>query len=425
MSATRHRGWARQYSVLGLLACLGAPACGSSAKGEGEQGGTSSGGSAGSSTQGGAAGTSANAGTGGQAAGGQAGTQPVASPSAADLARQLGTQSVLLVGLGGVDAEEIQTQGIQVALYERYLVGVGVDAWPYWNQPDGAYVDRVVGAAATELGAVPMFTLYQMATAGDGNISAVIGDDALMSDYWAQTKLLFARLAIYDKPALVNVEPDFWGYAMFEAPAQDPAQLTVKVSLEPDCADLPDDLGGYTACVLRLAQAAPKAFVGFSPSDWGFGTDAVVAFMKDAGADRGAFVVMQTLDGDAGCFEAKANDKCSRGGSGWYWDESNTTSPNFHEHLAEAKKYHDQMGLPLIWWQTPLGVPAASPGGTVNHFRDNRAHYFLTHASELVAAGGLGITFSPGDDQETTLYTDGGQFRELSAQYWSAPAPLE
>ncbi|MBN1605323.1 MAG: hypothetical protein JW940_01745 [Polyangiaceae bacterium] len=51
-------------------------------------------------------------------------------------------------------------------------------------------------------------------------------------------------------------------------------------------------------------------------------------------------------------------------------------------------------------------------------------HYSLTHADELVAAGGLAAVFSAGDDQETDITTDGGQFKTLSAQYLARPAAL-
>ena len=112
-----------------------------------------------------------------------------------------------------------------------------------------------------------------------------------------------------------------------------------------------------------------------------------------------------------------------RGGSGWYWDESNQTSPNFTQHFALASSYHQGLQLPLLWWQTPLGVPAAHPSAT-SPWRDNRVHYFLTHAAELVAAGGVGVVFSPGQSAQTTIQSDGGQFKTLSSAYLAHPASL-
>ena len=78
----------------------------------------------------------------------------------------------------------------------------------------------------------------------------------------------------------------------------------------------------------------------------------------------------------------------------------------------------------MIFWQTPEGVPSSTPGGSAFHYRDNRAHYFLTHASELTAMGGLGVVFSRGEGYQTDITTDGGQFQQLDAAYLAAPAAL-
>jgi hypothetical protein len=145
--------------------------------------------------------------------------------------------------------------------------------------------------------------------------------------------------------------------------------------------------------------------------------------MKKVGADGADFTVMQTVDRDAGCYEAAVDPNCKRPGN-YYWDESNATSPSFAEHLATAKKYRDGLGRPLIWWQTPLGAPSNTPGGTPDHYRDNRVHYFLTHPSELVAVGGVGVVFGAGAQNQTTIASDNGQFKQLSAAYLAKPALL-
>src|SRR5438105_3250413 len=81
---------------------------------------------------------------------------------------------------------------------------------------------------------------------------------------------------------------------------------------------------------------------------------------------------------------------------------TNKTSPTFSEHLAHIEQYHAGLGnLPVIWWQTPMGVPSSSPGGTPGHYRDNREDYFLKHPSELTAVGGLAVVFSAGASNQT------------------------
>ncbi len=224
----------------------------------------------------------------------------------------------------------------------------------------------------------------------------------------------------------MNLEPDFWGYVERAAANSDPTRLAAVVSSNPDCATLPNNVSGVAQCLIAMARKyAPKTYVGFPFSTWGADSDAqVIAFMNALGAQHADFIVEQTLDRDAGCFEA-APSYCQRSATGLYWDESNQTHPNFHDHLSSAQAYHAGIGnLPLIWWQTPEGVPSSVPGGTAYHYRDNREHYFLTHPSELTAVGGLGVVFGTGEGHQTDITTDGGQFQSLSSQYLASPAAL-
>lgn len=337
------------------------------------------------------------------------------------LAQALGRPRRMLVGVGATEPAAVLGQNLSPDLYDRYIVGVGKGAWPDWNQPKGAYLDIVIQDAEM-VGAVPMFTLYQMAARGDGNLSGLT-DPAFMGPYWQQVHLLFEKLGRYGRPVVVNLEPDFWGYAQ-QAQA-DPQRMAALVSLNPDCAQLPDNVVGMAQCLLRVArQLAPQAYVGFPPSLWVALTRTELSYMLKLGANEADFVVMQTLDRDAGCMEAQHHPhECSRNEPPWYWDEANAGSPNFKQHLARARYYFEGLQLPLLWWQTPMGVPASQPS-KAPPWRDNRVKYFLTHPEELVAAGALGVVFGPGERNQTSLRTDGGQFKTLSKAYLAKPAPL-
>ncbi len=121
---------------------------------------------------------------------------------------------------------------------------------------------NIVAAEADSIGAVPMFTLYQMATNGDGNLAGLT-NTTFMTNYWSNVVLLFQRLAIYGKPALVNFEPDFWGYVQQQAPNGDPTQMQALVQLAPDCPSLPNSAVGVAQCLLTIARKyAPKAIIG-------------------------------------------------------------------------------------------------------------------------------------------------------------------
>lgn len=342
------------------------------------------------------------------------------------LAERWGKPRRLLVGLGTATVSAIQAQGLLPDIYDQYLTGVGSSAWPTWNSPSGAYVG-IVAANADKLGAIPMFTLYQMATLGDSNISG-LADTTFMKGYWDNVRLLMQQLAAYGKPVLVNLEPDFWGYA--HRAVTDPTQHFAHVAgVNPDCAALPNTVAGMGQCLVHMArQTAPNAYVGFPPSLFPDLPLDEVDYLTRVGAAQADFVVMQTLDRDAGCFEASytgGGAACTRLSTvPYYWDSSNLSEPSFTTHFATAKRFHDGLQLPVLWWQTPLGVPSTSAGGSAYAFRDNRADYFLNHPQELVAAGGVGVVFSPGQARQTNITTDGGQFKRLSTQYLASPAAL-
>jgi len=375
-----------------------------------------------------------------------AGSPPASSPStgtaagtgaAAKLAAQLGMPGRLLVGVGagGSDTTLIQAQGLKPDFYERYLVGIDTQGgWTTWNSPSGAYATYVM-QQADSVGAVPMFTLFQFSADNLSDMDS-LGSASYMQTYWSDTITLFKAINSFGKPVVINVEPDFWGFAQAVVNSKyggDPSKAPAALASDAACAGMPANATSYGPCLVKLARKyAPKAAIGFPPSSWGGTTLAsVVSFMNAMGANQGDLIIMQTVDRDAGCREqaaltpATAQADCVGGAGPWYWDETNQTHPNFQDNLATGKAYHDGMGgLPIVWWQTPFGAPSSTPGGTAGQYRDNKVDYFLKHPNELVAVGALGIVFGAGAENQTTPSTDGGQYQTLSKQYLAKPAPL-
>jgi hypothetical protein len=331
-----------------------------------------------------------------------------------------------LVGMGNDLANDhnmdgAYTLGTTLDLHYAYLTGLPTQGgWPDWNA-NGSFVN-ILADSADAHGVTPMFTLYGMAAKGDGNF-AMTTDDTAMNLYWQGAKLVFQRLAVFGKPAVVHLEPDFWGYAMQHS--MDGTAQVIVTAHAPDCAGMQDNLIGMAGCLVKLARTyAPQAAIGFHASVWGGTQQQIVQFFKAIHADAADFIAIDMLDRDAGCFEAHTDPNCMRSGSGWYWDESNQTSPNFHDNLTWAKAIHDGLNLPVVWWQIPFGVPSTTPGGTSGHYRDNRVHYMFNHISEYIAAGGVGAAFGTGAGNQTYITTDGNQFRNAVTQYFAAPAPL-
>jgi len=342
---------------------------------------------------------------------------------------KLGLGGSFLIGLGndaaGNDPGQADAYGLgsNVDLHYVYLSGL---SWPEWNAPAGSYVTLQANAAKSR-GVVPMFTLYQAAAQGENNLAA-FDTTAFMTQYWRGVRLMFEQLGAFDSPAVVQIEPDLWGYtqARSELPSGTPMQVG---SIVPECADLPSDVSGMARCVIRLSrQLAPKVVIGLSASAFGAYTNGasdparIGSYLKAIGADEADITVLETLDRDAGCFEAASDPNCKRSGA-FYWDESNVVHPNFHDHLAWAKTIRDVVGRPLLWWQMPLGVPAGSSGGS-GHYRDNRVSYLFSHPEEFAAAGGIGAVFGTGAPNQTDALADGGQFKAALAKYRTSPTAL-
>ena len=357
---------------------------------------------------------------------------PVMTTTAADLAAAIGRPPNFLIGMGNDLADDHNNDGafrlgttldIHYAYLSAYLnADKSWGSWKDWN-PDGSFVNIITDVADAH-GVVPMVTLYSMAAAGDGVLSG-LSSDSFEKNYWGDVKLLFQRLGKFDKPSLVHFEPDFWAYAEQQS-HEDPTSLKVAIKANaPDCQDVSDDLVGMGYCIVKLARMyAPKALIGFHASEWANGDpNATAAFLKKVGADRTDVIFADLLDRDAGCFEAKVDPVCQRDGN-FYWDETNTKSPNFHEYLGWSKAISAGVGRPIMWWQVPFGVPSSTPGGTAGHYRDNRVHYIFSHIQEFVAAGGLGVAFGTGAGNQTTPDTDGGQFKDAVTNYFKAPVPL-
>jgi hypothetical protein len=401
----------------------GKSAAGGSGGGQGGSGGKAGGGGAAGRASGGTAGSGAS-GKGGGGTGGVA----MGTSSAADAARKMGRAPNFLIGMGNDlnndhSMDGAYTLGVTLDLHYAYLVGLpGEGGWPDWNA-GGTFVN-ILTDSADEQGVTPMFDLYTMAARGEANLQP-LDDDAFMGAYWRTLKLLYERLAVFDKPAVVHFEPDFWAFAQQQAQGN-PAAVPVRVSnLVPECDELPNDLSGLGRCMMRLGRMmAPKALLGLHASLWAGSTDSMVTFLNGVGANEGDFIGMDLLDRDAGCFEEHVDPNCQRNDGPWYWDETNQTSPNFHEYLASSKAISDGLEKPIIWWQIPFGVPSDTPGGEPGAYRDNRVRYIFSHIQEFIDAGGVAAVFGVGAGNQTYITTDGGQFRDAVTAYYDAPVAL-
>jgi len=345
--------------------------------------------------------------------------QSSSNPATAIL-NKMGRAPRLQFGLGaGQSIDDMKGQGIRPDIIYTYLVGVGSGSWPYWNT-NGAYI-TYTAQKDQAYGATPMFTLYQMASKGDGNLGGV-NDQTFMNNYWSQVRLMYERINDLNTPVLVNLEPDFWGYVYSQAPQHDATKMAAVVNNQPECSSMPNTAAGIGMCLLSMGRwHAPKALLGFPPAFWNASPDAIAQEMRAIGADRADFIVAQSSDRDAGCLEVAEVGECKGRSGPFYRDENNIDTPNFHQEQGQISTYRAALGngLPILWWQTPLGVPSSTPGGTPGHYRDDHADYMLKYPWEYGGISTFAIVFSGGGTYSTSINTDGGQFARLFGHYLS------
>lgn len=341
-----------------------------------------------------------------------------------ELVSSLARPSRLMIGLGGANPDMVIQQKIHPDITDVYLTGLGPNnSWRSWNKPDGEYL-RMRLKEAEKIGAIPMFTVYQIAAAGDGNIS-VLSDLSFMRAYWEDIRKMFEILQKYDKPVLLNIEPDFWGYTHRANPNPDSHFSYVGTAIG-ECNNLGNTVKAMAGCIIQMARKyTPKVKIGFPPSGFLDNQANEVAYMRKLGVDLADFAIIQTGDRDAGCYEA-AVPPCDaeRDSVFKYWDETNARSPNFNEHFAYAEEYSRGIQLPILWWQVSIGVPSESPGGIPMFYRDNKVKYFFLNTRQIIQSGGFGVVFGIGMDTQTQITSDGGQFKRMSSAYLSNPEYL-
>ncbi len=301
----------------------------------------------------------------------------------------------------------------------------------YDLDPPGKFVSGFA-SAATPRKEIPMFTYYELlqasnVTEGKPEVTAA-NDGAFMTRYLADYRFFLQQIG--QSVAFVHVEPDFWGYA--ESVNEDPHLIPAAVASAnaTDCASEENTIAGLGRCFVSMARKyAPKAKISLHASAWGTQTDVLAntsstfdaaaeaqklgAFLRRAGAATGDFIVVDPSDRDAGYYATQSRNT--------YWDVTNATLPNFHQAFAWAKALAESLGLPVVWWQIPLGNSGLND--TVNHWKDNRVDYFFGHVDELVKAHSVGMFFGAGRGDQTTPESDSGNFITKSKAFFAGSAP--
>ena len=381
-------------------------------------------------------------GPGGTGPGGSGGNAPPTSllDKQEALAMALRGDTDFMIGVGN-DNTGPYDHAVPIGLHYVYLTGYGDQGgWPTWNA-DSDYPLLFEQADAPH-DVSSWFTYYQLALELQNNNDAVLADPTRMGQYLSDMRTLFGKIAANGTPAIVQLEPDFFGFLMQRASAgKSPDQIPAAVSA-PECPNAAQTVTGLVECVVAIGRAtAPMAFIGYHASQWGAYFDVtdpnadvagsaktVADFLLSVGAAKTDFVSVETLDRDAGFWETDGGGTtCSvtMGSRGpVYWDEANVALPNFTQYLTWVSALTNELQVPALEWQTPLGVPSDTCGGSNGHWRDNRVHYFFGHVPDLVGAGIAGMAFGTGAGDQTDLSSDGDQLKTAATAFAAAPVAM-
>src|SRR5580698_6997029 len=320
--------------------------------------------------------------------------------------------------------------------------------WGCYNSPPGAYATLFLSSAGSASPAqIPMFTYYEILQTAEATISGFQEGTAevttaatnvgIMTRYYNDWRFLLQTIG--QKKAVLHIEPDFWGYVR---QAGDPTTLPAAVGSvnATDCSSLPATIAGMGQCMISMVRKyAPNALVGLQASAWNSAgntdptTDvtvdakAVAAVLQACGQSMADFVVVETSDRDAGYYQIVENEDT-------WWDPTDKTLPDYVQDLTWIKALTEALGVPALYWQTPLGN--SMQNNTMNHYKDNRVDYFFggsasqvesaaavtvpSHWSELAAAHVVGVAFGAGNGDTTTPDTDGGNLATKTSAYVAA-----
>ena len=214
---------------------------------------------------------------------------------------------------------------------------------------------RPFADAAVEMEAIPVFTFYQLLDLGEAAgyqgseaeiVQQAIADSGVMNTYFEHFVWLLEIAQSYEPPVIVHVEPDSWGFMMWAMGMEGNDDATsVSVAVEssghPDLGGFSNHAGGLGQALLALRdQYAPDVRLGWHASNFRVGTrpEVVTSFYASMGD-------WDVLVGEHPHVEAEGAD---------WWDEWDPERLDIN--LTWLSTVVQGAGVPLIFWQMPIGA---------------------------------------------------------------------
>jgi hypothetical protein len=293
--------------------------------------------------------------------------------------------------------------------------------WGCWGgdtTAPGSYVtwnDAHVAKATYQGGARPQrffWTWYSLKDLGDligqgdgpGEVAAINRADLLtryMNDY------RFFLQKIGTSHDMIDIEPDFWGFTRsLGDPHKVPAQVSAANPI--DCGSQENSAAGLAHCLIAMARKyAPSTAVGMHLScwDWQSNTSGCAKDYLSLGVQNADFLVSDVSDRDSGWYALPAH-----GARDTFWtDQKATAFLNFCKTMSETA------GKPVVLWQIPVGNMAQI--NTLNHYKDDKVDWFFAHMNQVANAHVAALLFGPGQQEQTTVESDGGNLINKTIAY--------
>src|SRR5262252_2542249 len=281
-----------------------------------------------------------------------------ATPAAAAGPRGLPVSRLELgVGSDNTQLGWMRSSGVPWKYRYQYLSG-GANAqssWLHWQDaaaPAGQFAADYLAASggAGYIPFLPYYVLLQSNPSSGADEGARdygnLNNPATMNAYYSSFKVLMQRAGAYGRPAVVLVEPDFWGFMQAKARAlgvggADGIPASVASSGFADVAGYPNTVAGFGRALLHLRDAlAPNVAMAVHASEWASGTDISTSVSAGvdaaAEADRTAAFLATT-----GAWDLVTTDVDDHDADWWvatgrasaqythWWDPANVKFPNF------------------------------------------------------------------------------------------------
>jgi hypothetical protein len=281
--------------------------------------------------------------------------QPAAAAPAHDICEDLGGSVPF-----GISSFSVADDWL-VEAHDAYGVDWGF-VYVYLVPPDPAALDDYASfigekhAVAVSVGAVPVFTFYQLLQIGQNAgvtgaseaeiVRQVLADPDLMRTYFDNFVFVLETLAALDPPSLLHVEPDSFGFMMWAMGVEgndDATSIAVQVagSGHPDLGAFADNASGFGHALVALRDAyAPEVRLGWHASNFRAGQ-----FPEVVTGFYGAMGDWDVLVSEHPHLEP---DELA-----WWdpWDEA-----ALETNLAWCDAVTSAAGVPILLWQLPIGT---------------------------------------------------------------------